>query len=211
MSKRLALFSFLTTIIFLASCGGGAVSTFVPSNHIDPKTPCKEIDDKAKRQAIKDRVDEILKSQVIKAIQKQIDDAGKGTKVEVQVYLVTQAEFKKEVADDNRADLNPDTLWEQFNAFTYSPKDKKDIIKIKIFCKRSTLENLDTNKTRHGFDRLIVHELVHAKLLAMQAAGEKLPFDDQAHADDPPPADRPEDHNGKFSGEVEKLMKLLSK
>ena len=211
MMKHLALVSLLATVVFLGSCDGGAGSTFVPSNHIDPKAPCKEIPDEEKRKAIKERVDEILKSEVIKAIQKQIDDAGKGAKVDVQVFLVTQAEFKKEVADDNRTDLKPDGLFEQFNAYTYSPKDKKDVIKIKIFCKSSTEQNLDTNKTRKGLDRLIVHELVHAKLLAMQAAGEKLPFDEQAHADDPPPADRPEDHNGKFSGEVEKLMKLLSK
>lgn len=210
--KTLSLLVASLTIAAILQCGEKEkkAPSFTVSDHIDANAPCGELDQDV-RKAIKDRIAEILKSDVVKDIQKQVDAAGKKETVDVQVFLVDLAELKKEITADKRDDLKPEDIFGMFDGYTYAPKDSKTIVKVKIFCKRNVEENLDTNPTRHGFDRVVVHELVHAKLLVLQAIGAELPFDDQSHEDDPPPSERPGDHNGKFSKEVDKLVEPLTK
>ena len=206
-------FTLLSTLI-LCCCDGdkAAKTTFTPSNDIDKKTECPQV----RADLVSERVDEVLKSDVIKAIEKQIADANTDKKelkpVKVRVFLVSQDELAKELKDDDRKDLDAKTIFNTYDAYTYVPNaDKTGTVKIKIFCKPSIQEDIVQNGDKHGFDRKLVHELVHAKVITMQDVGETPPFGEGAVKDDPPPDNHKEDHNGKFSKEVDELMKSLTK
>jgi hypothetical protein len=196
----------------LSGCDGGVSLIFNPTNEIDKDAKC----DGVRADLVKDRVDLVLKSDVIKAIEKQINDANKDKKelkpVKVRVFLVTLEEFKKELKDDGRTELDANDLFNEFDGYTYAPNtDKTGTIKIKIFCKPAIQEDIAQNDDKHGFDRKLVHELAHAKVIAMQDVGEEPPFSEGKVKGDPPPDGHKEDHNGKFSKEVDELMKKLPK
>ena len=198
-------------ISLLSSCDGGtALTIFNPTNEIDKKADCKP----TRADLIGERVDQILKSDVIKEIEKQIAAANTDKKelkpVKIKIYLVSLDELKKELKDDGRPDINAESIFNKFDAYTYAPNtDKTGTIKIKIFCKSSVQDAIAENETKHGFDRKVIHELVHAKVIAMQDVGETPPFTEGRVEKDPPPKDHDEDHNGKFSKEVDDLMKKL--
>jgi hypothetical protein len=63
----------------------------------------------------------------------------------------------------------------------------------------------------NAFIRKVVHDLVHAKVIAMGDVEVRLPFTEGTVEADPPPDNHKEDHNGKFSKEVDELMKNLPK
>jgi hypothetical protein len=211
---RLTLAFTLLAILLLCSCDGDktAQAVFTPTNDIDGKKECNPV----QGNLVGDRVDQVLKSGVITAIEKQITDANTEKKelkpVKVRIFLVSLEELTKEVEGDGRKDLDPKSLFDKYDAYTYAPNtDKTGTVKIKIFCKSSIQSDIAENDDKHGFDRKLVHELVHAKLIAMGDVGEKPPFTEVDVKDDPPPEKHKEDHNGKFSKEVDDLMKNLPK
>src|SRR5579872_881027 len=90
--------------LVLCCCDGdkAAKTVFTPSNEIDKNAKC----DPVRADLVSERVGQVLKSDVIAAIEKQIADANTGKKelkpVKVKVFLVSLEELTKEVKDDER-------------------------------------------------------------------------------------------------------------
>lgn len=196
-------------LLFCASAKAGTI--FNPTNEINKDQKCPPV----RADMVSERVTQVLKSDVIAAIEKQITDANTEKKdlkpVKVKGFLVSLEEFTLELKDDGNKDLadKAKALFDKYDAYTYAPNKDKDTVKIKIFCKNAIQDNIGDNERNHGFDRKLVHELVHAKVIAMGDVGEKSPFPEGEVKVDPPPKDHKEDHNGKFSKEVDDLMKKL--
>jgi len=212
--QRSLLVVFTMLSVLVCSCDGEKtmLTTFNPTSEIDKKAKCNPV----RADLVGERVDQILKSGVITAIEKQITDAKTDKKelkpVKVRIFLVSLEEFTKELKDDDRKDIDAKAIFDKYDAYTYVPNtDKTGMVKIKIFCKQSIQDDIGGNENSHAFDRKFVHELVHAKVIAMQNVGEKPPFTEGMVDGDPPPENHKEDHNGKFSKEVDELMKSLPK
>ena len=212
MQRSLLLVFIMLSVLFV-SCDGEktVLTTFNPTSEIDKKAQCNPV----RADLVGERVDQILKSGVITAIEKQITDANPDKKelkpVKVRIFLVSLEEFTKELKDDDRKDIDAKAIFDKYDAYTYVPNTDKSTVKIKIFCKQSIQTDIGGNENSHAFDRKFVHELVHAKVIAMQDVGEKPPFTEGMVDGDPPPENHKEDHNGKFSKEVDELMKSLPK
>jgi len=211
--QRSLLVVFTMLSVLVCSCDGEKtmLTTFNPTSEIDKKAKCNPV----RADLVGERVDQILKSGVITAIEKQITDAKTDKKelkpVKVRIFLVSLEEFTKELKDDDRKDIDAKAIFEKYDAYTYVPNTDKSTVKIKIFCKQSIQADIGGNENSHAFDRKFVHELVHAKVIAMQDVGEKPPFTEGTVDGDLPPENHKEDHNGKFSKEVDELMKSLPK
>jgi hypothetical protein len=208
---RSAVAVVLSSALLLCCAGAKTATTFNPTNEIKKDQKCLPV----RADLVSERVAQVLKSDVIAAIEKQITDANTEKKdlnpVKVRVFLVSLEEFTQELKDDGNKDLagRAQALFDKYDAYTYAPNKDKDTVKIKIFCKNAIQDNIGENETNHGFDRKLVHELVDAKVIAMGDVGEKPPFPEGEMNGDPPPKDHKEDHNGKFSKEVDDLMKKL--
>jgi len=195
-------------------------------NKVPEKNPCKDMPDdlyETFRKALSDTLAE--KSGVLKDIQTQIDDALKKAdvkpkKIEVEIFLVTLEEFIKEYAEDvaqdkAKSEADARSKFKDLNAYTYI-MDKKTI-KIKIFCKRSVIDAvIENDGEQHPLYRLIVHELVHAKLFSTTLS--ELPQDKfsenlkkEGRNDGTAPEVHPGDHNDQLSREVDRLLDGLLK
>jgi hypothetical protein len=195
------------------------------TSDLPDKNPCGDLD-KEQYDGVRKDVKSVLDSKVIASINEQIakrleDARKKNPKVGVAVEIVKDwKSFQKMYNDDNpKTPLSDDDAKAKFDsldAYTYTTAKDPPSIRVVLFCNRSFKDKVIDGKAK----RVLVHELVHAKLYAMLIAGvekSKLPFqenDDKEWKEGQDPRDRdhpghPEDHNPDFHKEVEKLSKLL--
>lgn len=206
-------------LVLLLGSGAIAEATSLSfSDKTSKESPCEEFDE-MKWGEFRDFLKEILgeKAGVVKAINDQLEGIYKKEGLTpkdpgVEIYVVTLDEFLKERNEDlggekDEIKKNSKELWEKFDAYTYPTKDKK--IKVKIFCKKRVRGEIAENKVKFGLYRLILHELVHAKLEAMRLAGVKtVPFNEENKN---APEKHKEDHNPDFHKQVEELLDKLLK
>lgn len=210
---------------------GGCAQAFDPVDRSPAKgeSPCGG-DESAEPStfeydSVKDLLAQVLgdKAGVVADIDAQVKRFVPGDKeknVPIEIDIVTREQFLEryvsgrsgpETTEEEKESLRTRAkdLFDRLAGYTLTSNETVDgvrKIKIFLFCKKSlshipegTLE--DTDKIR----RLIIHELVHAKLYSMELLGVPrtgLPFQD--HDDD-----RSNDEEEGFFRELERLLKLL--
>jgi hypothetical protein len=201
---------------------GGPVACFHVSNNLPKDNPCDNAEVPSSVYAdLRKTVDDVRKSKVIRAILDQIEAAIKAKNLkphcaEVEIEIAKDADaYKKSYNGDRPAagdQLTEDQAKDRFekhDGYTHTTTTEPQKIKIVIFCKTSLQQG-------GKGQRVLVHELVHAKLFAMELAGipKGEPFggeDDPKwqEGQNPRTGGHPEDHNERFNKEVEDLLKLL--
>lgn len=225
-----------------AGDAGATTTVFQPTDKTPDKgkNPCDkdEVAD-AEYDVFKDLLKEVLsdKAGVVADIEAQIK-AKVPTKdqkpVPVEIFAVTLEEFQTEYSDDVdglRRDSNDKKLREKAKSiyngavgyayFTDKFTDKGvQKLKIKIFCKsgamsqRAPFESGDTWGDKGRVRKLLIHELIHTKLYALQLLGvavNDMPFTN--HDSDPKNDGKTAAEGGdkEFFDEIGRLLKLLKK
>lgn len=135
--------------------------------------------------------------------------------VKVTISVCSQEEFRREYVEEKggpdatdeekaRLEREADERYESLAGFTYTTGERT--IRIKIFCKKGLMHNPFDSAQVKRLRELVIHELVHAKLFAMEQLGVAegdLPF--QNH----PPAGE-DNGTGDFYDEIARLLGLLT-
>lgn len=194
-----------------------------PKNNLPPKNPCKDLKDDVYK-TLYDDVKGILAGKTIGKINAEIETdlkkAGLTPKdITVEIEIVADAKaFEKMFNDDNekKDQLSAEAATKRFEGnggWTYTVTKGKDKGKIKVvlFCNRAL-----TDKVVNDGGRVLVHELVHAKLYALELCGlakAKWPFNDdndeewmKGEGEKPRTTGHSEDHNKKFNEHVKDFL-----
>jgi Ni,Fe-hydrogenase III component G len=193
-------------------------------NNLPKDSPCPDDLDKADYAELLAGATKAAGRKVVDAINKQIEGEREKAKAEAKTIKVEITIVKDAKAFLDLYNANQDTKnqWDaatandkfnNLNGFTFTTmKAPPPAIKIVVFCKQSVRMAVKDGKAA----RLIVHELVHAKLFAMGIMGiEGLSWNDKDDADwkkkqeDDRRTSQTEDHNADFNKHVNDLMKLI--
>jgi hypothetical protein len=226
---RLSLCIYIATAALCvgASVGSaGAIGLKAPTDSLPKDSPCSAIP-KDVYADLKEALKKVLDSNVVGAINKQIEqEKGKrpniaAKDVGVEIVMVSSPDellktYNADQADGNqwKADIAKDKF-STLNGFTYwGSKAEPRSIKIVLFCKDSLKTAIQDNMAA----RILVHELVHAKLFAMEniMGMAELGCDARANGDFKKKEEEKDrrgshgdEHNEGFSKHVDELMPLV--
>lgn len=214
---------------------GGSLATISVVNHMhdqDYKNPCPDLLLNSRLLELHKAIDTGSNDQVLSSIQKQIvdkysqapDDKKQSpslTFFPIEIFVVSEEEFIKEYSGDagnlpaaptdedkKKAADHAQEEWNANDAYTYPSNTNK--IKIKIFCKPTLVEKISEEDSKQQVRRMVIHELVHAKLLLLlhNLTSDQAGFNGGTPTEGQPTPTHKEDHNPGFEKEVDELFNI---